>query len=325
MFPRINFCMSKRVVPSLCFLLGLSVIATPVVFAATTNLFFTSFEVSDGYNSDLDLAGQNGWQKSGSGGNGLVSGFFPGEGQQAYIGYNAPDSGDHQLILWKPINYSPLAANTPVVKFSVLMGFVDSTTNRYDDFYWSVYNTDVDLLFTINFRNDDLRIFYALDGTNQFVWTGQTFTHEVTYELVVTMNFASNRWGASLDGSPLLTNKPITTTGAALNLGDVDAAWVLADPARAGDNFMVFDNYSIVAEIVPPASPSLQLIERTPAGNVYLRLVGQSGARFAIDATTNLSTWTPLRTNLVSEGVFDYLDTSAGALARRYYRARWVP
>jgi len=305
-------------------LLGLALVTAPAACAVTTNLFSTRFEASEGYTNALDLAEQNGWQKFGSGGNGLVSEFFPGEGQQAYIGYAAPNSGDVSLYLLKPINYSPLAANTPVVTFSVLIGFVDSTTNRYDDFYWSVFNIAGDRLFTLNFRNEDLSIGYAL-GTNVFVWTTNTFTHEVTYELVVTVNFASNLWSATLDGSPLVANKPITTTNAPLNLGDVDAAWVLAITNRPGDNFMLFDNYSITAEIVPPAAPRLWLIERTTAGLVILRLEGQSGARFAIDATTNLSSWTPLRTNVVSDGFFDYFDTSATALSRRYYRARWVP
>lgn len=293
---------------------------------AVTNIFSTRFEVAEGYSENSDLAGQNGWLKSGSGGNGVLPGFFPGEGQQAYIGFDAPNTNDDQLILWKPINYAPVAAKTPVVTFSVLMGFVDSTNRLFfDDFYWSVYNSDVDLLFTINFRNEDLRIYTALDGTNVFVWTGKTFTHDVTYELVVTMNFASNLWNATLDGAPLATNKAITTTGAPLNLGDVDAAWVLADPANPGDNFMIFDNYSITAELIPPAAPRLNLVERTPAGNVYLQLEGQTGVRFAIEATTNLSNWTPLRTNIVSDGSFDYIDTSAAGLSRRFYRARWVP
>jgi hypothetical protein len=307
---------------NLCVLFILMGIGAHPVGAVTTNIFSTQFEAAEGYNPANDLAGQKGWMISGSGGNGLLSNYLPGEGQHAYIGFTAPDPSDDQLLVWKPINYSPIAANTPVVKFSVLIGFVDSTTNLYDDFYWSVYNTDADHLFTVNFNNDDLSVYYALDGTNRFESTGETFTHEVVYELVVTMNFASNSWSATLDGELLATNKPITTVGAKLDLGDVDAGWILADPARPGDNFMVFDNYSITAEVIPPAAPRLTLIERTPAGNVYLQLEGQSGARFAIDATTDLSSWTPLVTNNVS---FPYLDTSATALTRRFYRARWVP
>ena len=292
--------------------------------AVTTNIFSTRFEASEGYSETSDLAGQNGWLKSGSGGNGVLPGFFPGEGQQAYIGFAPPNTNENQLFLWKPMNYSPLAANTPVVQFSVAMSIVDSTTTNRDDFYWSVFNTQGDQLFTLDFFNEDLSVSYSL-GTNDFVWTGRNFTNDVIYELAFTMDFASNVWSATLDGAPLVTNKAITTIGAKLDLGDVDAAWILTDSARPGDNFMLFDNYSITAHVIPPSAPRLSLIERTPAGHVFLRLEGASGLRFAIDATTNFSNWTPLKTNLLSDGYSDFLDTSATALSTRLYRARWVP
>lgn len=301
-------------------ILGLALTGTPA-FAVTTNIFFTQFEAAEGYNITNDLAGQNDWQQSGSGGNGLVSGSFLGSGQQAYIGFTPPNPGDDQLFLWKPVNYSPIASNTPIVVFSALIGFVDSTTNYFDDFDWMVFNTDADQLFTINFRNDELLIYYALDGTNTYVSTGKTFTHEVAYELVITMNFASNLWSATLDGATLVTNKAITTTGATLDLGDVDAVWrIWTDPPRPGDNYMLFDNYSITAQL-----PRLNHIERNAAGQVLLRLEGPSGVRFALDATTDFSNWTPISTNRLSDGEALYLDTSATALSRRFYRARWVP
>ena len=198
------------------------------------------------------------------------------------------------------------------------MSIVDSTSTNRDDFYWSVYNSQNQRLFTVDFFNDDLGIYYALDGTNNFVWTGRTFTNEVDYALVITMNFTKNSWGATLDGAPLVTNRPITTTGAPLNLGDVDAVWVInTDNPTNGDNYMVFDT-------APPA-PTLQILGRTGDGQVLLRLLGQSDARFSIDATTNLTQWTALKTNTINDGFFDYVDSSAPAFARRYYRARWAP
>jgi hypothetical protein len=305
-------------------LLGLALAAKPAL-AVTTNIFSTQFEAAEGYSITNDLAGQNDWQQFGSGGNGLVSGSFLGSGQQAYLGFTPPNPGDDQLFLWKPVNYSPIASNTPIVVFSVLIGFVDSTTNYFDDFDWMVFNTDADQLFTINFRNDELLIYYALDGTNTYVSTGKTFTHEVAYQLVITMNFASNLWSATLDGATLVTNQAITTTGATLDLGDVDAVWrIWTDPPRPGDNYMLFDNYRITAQL-PPSAPHLDLIERTSAGHVILRLEGTSGARFAIDGTADFSSWTPLRTNTVSDGFFDYVDTTASAISGRFYRARLVP
>ena len=88
---------------------------------------------------------------------------------------------------------------------------------------------------------------------------------------------------------------------------------------------MLFDNYRITAEIVPPLAPRLQILGRTGDGQFLLRVLGASGARFAIDATTNLTQWTALKTNVITDGFFDYVDSSAPAFARRFYRARWTP
>jgi alpha-tubulin suppressor-like RCC1 family protein len=53
-----------------------------------------------------------------------------------------------------------------------------------------------------------------------------------------------------------------------------------------------------------------------------LRLVGLSGRNYVILlASTNLSDWTPLHTNLPVQGAFNYLDRSATNLSLRFYRA----
>ena len=297
----------------------------PAGATVTTNIFSTQFEATEGYSTTTNLVGQNGWLGFGSGGNGLVPDSFTNQGQQAYIGYFAPDPGDNQLSVWRPINFSPIPTNVSIVQFSVLMSIVDSSTTNYDEFYWSVYNAQGDRLFTLDFDNYDLGIYYALDGTNGFVWTGESFTNDDTKTLVLTMNFPGNSWSATLDSTLLVTNQPITTTGAPLNLGDVDAVWAVFDPATPGDNYLLFDNYRITAEIEPPLAPRLQSLGRTGDGQFLLRVLGASGARFAIEATTNLTQWTALKTNVITDGFFDYVDSSAPVFARRFYRARWSP
>jgi hypothetical protein len=311
----------------LCLLVGAAFAGvSPAGAALTTNIFTTHFEATEGYSTTTNLVGQNGWLGFGSGGNGVVSDYsFTNQGQQAFIGYFAPDPGDDQLSVWQPINFSPIPTNLALVQFSVLMSIVDSSTTNYDDFYWSVYNAQGNRLFTLDFNNYDLGIYYALDGTNEFVWTGKAYTNDVPYPLVVTMNFTQNSWGATLDGVLLATNQPITTTGAPLDLGDVDAVWAVFDSANPGDNYLLFDNYQITAEVLLPSAPRVQILGRTGDGQLPLRVLGQSGARFAIDATTNLTQWTALKTNVITDGYFDYVDSSAPAFARRFYRARWVP
>jgi len=230
--------------------------------AAATNLYFTQFEPGEGFNPNLDLIGQGGWVGAGSGGNGLVSNFFAGEGQQAFIGFSPPAPGEDLLFVWRPVDFDPLAVGLPLVTFSVLMSIEDSsiTNGQYDFFQWSVYNLAGDRLFTLDFDNFTTNVSYLLDGTNDFVATGVTFTPGVSYPLTLTMNFASNRWSAALGASVLATNQPLTTTNAQLTLGDVDATWLLYDPDAPGDNYLLFDNYRITAEpLMSSAIPSAQL------------------------------------------------------------------
>lgn len=317
-YPQFAFTMYHLVL--LCFIWagGLS-----ISLGAPTNLFSTKFEVSEGYNPNLKLAGQNGWTQSGSGGNGLTNSFV-GQGQQAYVGHFPPAPGYSNLFVWHPINFSPDTANLPLVKFTTLMSIVGSTNGQFDFFQWQVFNNQAQTLIIIDFDTDLTNVGYFLNGT-QYVDTGVKFSLGATYTLTLTMNFALNLWSATLNTALLATNQPITTTGKQLTLGDVDAVWNLYLPNAPGDNFMLFDNYTITAEAFAPPRPRMIFLGRTSLGQTSLRLNGQSGNKFAIEASTNLVNWTALKTNLVTDGSFDYVDTGAAGFARRLYRARWVP
>lgn len=298
---------------------------TRPAMAASTNIFSTQFETTEGYDINFELIGQAEWLGEGSGGNGLVTNFIAGQGQQAYIGFFPPAANDDALFVWRPLNFAPLAAGLPVVQFSALISFVDSANEEYDNFQWRVYNIQGQRLFTLDFDNYFTDVSYQLDGTNTLVQTGFSFSHDVEYVLTVTMNFSANRWSARLGNSLLATNQPITTVNAALTLGDVDAVWWVFDPERPGDNFMLFDNYQITAELPSPPPPQLQLLGRTGDGQTLLRVTGQENARFALEASTNWTHWIALKTNPISGGSFDYVDVAAAAFPQRFYRARWVP
>lgn len=305
-------------------LLNVWLAGTRPAMAISTNLFSTQFETTEGYDINFELIGQAEWLGEGSGGNGLVTNFIASQGQQAYIGFFPPAANDDALFVWRPLNFAPLAAGLPVVQFSVLISFVDSANEEYDNFQWRVYNIQGQRLFTLDFDNYFTDVSYQLDGTNTLVQTGISFNHDVEYVLTVTMNFSANRWSARLGNSLLATNQPITTVNAALTLGDVDAVWWVFDPERPGDNFMLFDNYQITAELPSPPPPQLQLLGRTGDGQTLLRVTGQENARFAIEATTNWTHWIALKTNPISGGSFDYVDVAAPAFPQRFYRARWV-
>lgn len=298
---------------------------------AATNVYSTQFEHAAGYTNTLDLVGQLGWVGEGTGGNGLTEGFITNQGQHAYVGFTAPAStNESRLEVWKPINFNPIAAGLPIVKFSVQMQIREDTPDdtNFDKFRWSIYNTQGDPLFSLDFDNLYLDVNYLLDGTNKLFLTGIRFTNDATYSLAVTMNFASNRWSATLNNTLIATNQRITTVNAPLNLGDVDAVWIINSPNNPGDNYMVFDNYEITAEAIsvpPPPPAQIRFLSRTTEGWALLRVFGRNGSRWSVDATTNFTHWTALKTNAVSGTYFDHVDQTATGFRQRYYRARFVP
>lgn len=294
----------------------------------TRVLYETGFEEEEGFDPDLTLIGQDGWVGDGTGGNGLVEGFFPGAGQHAYIGFNAPTDSEEFLNIWRPINYQPGPTNPPRVRFTVLMSIEDSTvsTNR-DDFRWSVYNaggTNAVRLFTLDFDNNSLSINYLLQGDDaEFTSTGRNFRNSTTYALEIFMDFEANLWSSLLDGTMLTTNLPITRLNSPLTFGDVDAVWAIRTPGKPGDNYMVFDNYRVVAESGTPQAPSrLEPLGLLRPGEFLVRAHGTAQKQYVLEATPALGagTWTPLRTNTMPEdGFFDYLDRQATG-TQRYYR-----
>jgi len=295
-------------------------------FGTPTNIFSTQFEFAQGYNPNLNLAGQNGWTKFGSGGNGLTNGFFSGQGQQAYVGHFPPASGDKALFVWRPINFSPVAADLPLVQFSTLMSIVGSTNGEADIFQWQVFNHQTQPLIVIDFdvsATNMGNVGYFLDGT-QYVDTGVKFGLGATYMLTVTMNFASNRWSARLNSALLATNQPITTTGKQLTLGDVDAVWEVYNTNAPGDNFMVFDDYTITAEALPPPPPPRPSLFAPRYGRSFnLKFPTQTNFVYTLEFLDpgQAWNWTAL-TNVIGNGQISVVRDYSATNAARYYRVR---
>ena len=308
---------------------ALIVVAAGLLSASThadspTNIYSTQFEIKDGYDPTKELIGQEGWvtDSTSFGGNGLLtnSGSLA-----AYIGAIPLDPPADSLTIWQPINFAPNTSGKPIVRFSVSMSIIDSTTTNRNDFLWSVYNTRGNRLFSLDFYNVDLGIYYILDGTNDFRYTGFDFTNDVTFNLTIDMDFAHNTWMALLNNATIVTNLPITTTNSLLDLGDIDAVWSLSNPNRPGDDFMVFDNYQITAQASVVPSAQLTPLGYTSNAQFLLRLDGTPNSRFAVEATTNLLQWTALKTNVLTGGTLDFIDNISPAAAQRFYRARLVP
>ncbi len=287
-------------------------------------LFYTGFEAGEGYNAGKPLRGQQGWLGEGSGGNGLVRDFFEGMGQQAFLGFAPPAPKDTALSVWRPFRVPAPPPERPVWKFSVWMQIVDSTNGEYDDFRWSAYNTEGHRLFSLDFDNASLEINYLLDDTNGFRSTGFTFSTEVIYRLEIWMNFARNNWQAVMNGQVVVDAQPLTTTGARLDLSDLGAVWVLRTPGRPGDNYLLFDEYTLTSEPTDRIPASLEARGLNARGEFELYLHAERHRTFALEVSTNLIEWVSLGTNTLAEGWWFFVDASAPGYPVSFYRAREV-
>lgn len=302
--------------------------------AATTN-YFTSFESAEGYTNGIGLVGQQGWSgymvstnltftSAGNFGNGITNLGLGGSGQAAFVGRTPlPKSYNYFVEVFHPINILPANSGQPVVTFSTRLKIVDSNNGHWDYFDWEVFNIAGAKLFGLEFDND-VHGFYYYDSTNKFTTLG-TFSPGVEYLLQVTMNFASNRCTVQLGGVTYTNVLPLTATASALDLGEISAQWLPQIPASPGNNFMLFDNFLVASDVVRPAPPQLRVVQPGGTNAAGLRLTGQDGYRFAVEASTNLVNWLAVSTNTLSGGKADYTDPAAVGRPARYYRARWVP
>lgn len=289
--------------------------------AQSSVIYSTGFEFEEGYDPQFTLVGQDGWIGFGSGGNGLLTNFFQGFGQQAYIGFNPPVERDDLLNVWRPVDIARISGR-PIVKFSVMMRIIDSSNNQFDDFRWSVYNTNGHRFFSLDFDNAALRISYGLDDNAGFVPTNLGFDNQGFYDLEITMNFARNLWSASLNDTVLVNSKPITTKDAALNLGDIDAVWSIRKAGAPGNNYMVFDNYRITAESEVSMRPRLEALAPAANGQLGVRVHGEPNLNYVIEASADLIKWVPLQVvTAPAGGIFDYRDKDSDRNGLRFYRA----
>ena len=286
-------------------------------------LFSTGFEASEGYR-EADLIGQNGWTGFGSGGNGIVVDFFEDLGQQAYIGFDPPLDGDYFLGVVQPLGLDPLTERSPVVHFSVIMEIVDSTFERYDCFRWSIYNSNEDRLFCLDFDNTTLDISYALGEGGSFVGTGFSFEHGGNYQLGMALDYSDNSWSAFLNDELIVEDQAIAPPGILLDLGDITPVWVVQNTDEPGDNFMLFDEYTITLQIESPPPVIVQMIDRLADGRSVLRIYGSPGQRYDLEASTNLKDWFSIKTFVAPEtdGVFDYVDMTSVDESSLFYRTR---
>jgi hypothetical protein len=235
-----------------------SVILKLVPTAPSTEVFSSGFESSEGYTLDQPLVGQSGWNRSGAGDNLVIQNPAFGPGQQARIGFST-EGDTRRFSVWHPLTNS-----LPVVEFTVSLMIVPPTNNEYDFFDWSVFNLDGKHLFSIDFDVFGLFVSYELDDGEGLLLSNVEFETGRVYQLKLSMDFRNNSWSASLDENLIADNQVISSTGAALNLGFIDAVWFMDE--TPGNNVMIFDDYLVTAKPNSPpvilAHPATQSVSR---------------------------------------------------------------
>jgi hypothetical protein len=312
----------------LAFPLFFGVLTFALSARAENVIYSTDFEFASGYDPERTLIGQDGWVGYGSGGNGLVSDFFEGLGQHAFIGYTPPEQNTNDFLsVYRPVNLAPIPTTSPIVRFSVIMQIADSSAGKgpWDDFRWSVYNTNGVRLFSLDFDNSSLMVSYLLDDNASFVSTNTKFDNQGGYSLEIAMNFARNLWTATLNDQVVVHAKPITTAGSALNLGDVDAVWSIRDPKNPGDNFMVFDDYTITADSASSIPPRLETVGMVRGGAYTARFYGEPGLTYRLEVSEDFRQWQPLSGTTLkapADGILEFQDHDAPLHGHRFYRVR---
>ena len=139
------------------------------------------------------------------------------------------------------------------------------------------------------------------------------------------LNFERNRWSALLSQTEIISLQPITTTATPLSLGDIDAVYYVRDPAKPGDNYMLFDNYTVTAEGVANTAPFLEPTLFNADGQLGFRTFVEPLVRYSVESSADLRAWNKLTDHIAPDASFDFLDTTTSFADRaRFYRVRSV-
>lgn len=275
-------------------------------------LYQTRFEASEGYQEGSFLIGQQGWMGLGEDGNGIE--FFEGYDLAALVGFWPPTSDIGQVSAWQPLNFDPEQTGHSYIRFSVLLEFVDSTNEKFDCFRWSAFNLKTEPLFKIDFDSFTKEISYSSDGGKTYEEVGFQFKPGGFYQMVVEMHMEKNLLRIVLNDQVILNGAPVTSTDIERTLGDIDAVWFIFEPDNPGDNFMIFDDYTVVSGDYGsiPARLSLSTTDTDPV--LLTTVYGDPNQAFVLESSVNLLDWIPV-TSLTANatGLAEYLIESTEA------------
>ncbi len=177
-------------------------------------------------------------------------------------------------------------------------------------------------------------------STNQNRFWVQTFGNVVRY---IKERNAASVWETSNDGARISLQVTNSLDSAVFNYPitlrrPLSAGWPGAAVWQSGQrvpaqmlyvgstNFVMFDvepnggDVTLAKETLPVTLSNPVLITPT---NLSFRLEGQTGARYVVQASSDLVSWTPVQTNVLASAATNMTSPVLDPL--RFYRAQWSP
>jgi hypothetical protein len=297
-----------------------------------------------------------------------------GLGQFAFIGSETPLNTSSLYSTYRLTPVTSFALN-PLVRFTATLGFTKSfdvpdkpgepgikyaSLGRNDTFRIAFYNNGFNnnglpsrkVMASIEWPTYTTTTaasgsIYRGDSSTDSQGKANAFTTDVdiiygqAQQLNVLINFQTNRWSATLGGSPLFIDavfrNPINASTIPLTgFGMVAAQWAITpyysplDLNRTnpfydhpGNNWMLFDDWTIASE--PLGQMNVSKIERL-SNNARLTWATELGYSYRVEYSTNLSTWlknlpSSLITPIQSSSNQTFTDPNVIS-GNRYYRVR---
>ena len=177
-----------------------------------------------------------------------------------------------------------------MVQFKVQLGITEFIVGGYDSFNVAFYDAVGGFLSAILFDTSLDGYGTCTDNGEIVQDTGEQFLFDFFHQLSVTIDLASNRWSAELDGIGILENEAFTSQDdSALCMGGVAAEWEILDLTDPGDNWFLIDNWSLsVLEDDAAPNESFRITEITSVGGDGLQSSWPSAAGVLYQVETSI-------------------------------------
>ena len=316
--------------------LMLGVLALAAAHAAEREIYFTDFE--DAQTGDDNLAGYDAWNGTprNRGSHGIDSEAAPGLGKSAFIGYNSPGNSNTSAYVLRSIPHDPIATGEPIIRLVAAIGLNDSDNDsplgnepERNSFFITFFNSDFQTLASLNYNNTEEAFgLWRDDGIDTYD-TEEEFIRNEIQLLVAEIDLVSNTWSVDLDGFQIFRDQPFTAkNGVDINLGGTAITWQRGPGNNWGNNWMLFDDWTLYADTsklaIPEANFEINSIGRSAEGHITIQWKAQPGFLYQVEYSDDMMSWkSDLPDSLIEEPVnreTGYTDTTTALSRVRAYR-----